>query len=81
MVIPVFLLAVIACFSCPVLSAFSDGNVCTSEAFPPTDTSRAVGFYEVNSDEPPEKRWTPLIKAKKNQMAALINHIKTVLFV
>ena len=65
-------------YSSPVLPTNFAGNECASEAFPPSDASRAVGWFQVNLDLPPAQRWTPLIKAKKTQMAALIAHIKTV---
>jgi len=73
------LLAAIAVVPRPVLPSWSPsetGNDCASEVFPPADASRAVGWQIVDLDAPPEVRWTPLIKAKKTQMAALIGHIK-----
>jgi len=76
--ITVLLVALVAVFSpCPVLPAFATGNECASEAFPPSDAERSVGWHVVNLDDAPDKRWTPLISAKKTQMAALITHIKT----
>ena len=62
----------------PVLPTSTAGIACVSAAFPPSDASRAVAWHVINLDDPPEKRWTPLIEAKKTQMAALIAHIKTV---
>jgi len=53
------------------------GDECINAAFPPSDTSRAVGWHVINLDAPPEDRWTPLVKAKKTQIAALVKHIKT----
>ena len=79
--INIALSAAIAAVPRPVLPAWSPpetGHECASEVFPPADVSRAVGWQIVDLDAPPEVRWTPLIKAKRTQMAALIAHIKKV---
>lgn len=48
---------------------------CEENAFPP-NKSNAVPQYTINLDLAPEDRWTQLITDKKEQMVALVAHVR-----